>query len=301
MAVVESDQDPMAAVRVGDLVAGSVAGVTSHGVAVALDGFGGAGAGLVGCLDYSWRGDRGTPARGERISAEVIAVDRRERQIRLSRAATENPELWAFLKTLQRGQLLSGTVVAIESYGVFVDLDDGPGHPCFAGVGFVTMPELSWRHFTDPAEVIALGQRVTGEFLAFDTSNGEARMSIRATQPDPFRDFARAVPVGHVLRGEVTKLVPFGVFVRVRDGVEGLVHRDDLGGDGSGGDGFGGVNLSGDGSGGDDLGGDDLTGGDGFGGDGPAGPVLVGDEITVTVADVDLCRRRLTLKRANGR
>jgi small subunit ribosomal protein S1 len=62
----------------------------------------------------------------------------------MSTAATENPELWAFLKSLRAGELLSGQIGSIERFGVLVALDDGPDHPIFPGVGFITIPELSW-------------------------------------------------------------------------------------------------------------------------------------------------------------
>ncbi|MFC5753255.1 S1 RNA-binding domain-containing protein [Actinomadura rugatobispora] len=142
-------------------------------------------------------------------------------------AATEHPELWGFLASLRPGEVLSGTVAAIERFGVFVDLDDGPDHPVFPGVGFVTIPELAWEHFDDPADIVRVGQRVTGEFLQFDTTNGEARLSLRALRPDPFKEFARRHHAGQSLDGTVTKVVPFGVFVRVADGVEGLVKGAD--------------------------------------------------------------------------
>ncbi|BEL06524.1 hypothetical protein Q0Z83_047150 [Actinoplanes sichuanensis] len=139
----------------------------------------------------------------------------------------EDPLLWAFLGALRPGRRLSGTVVAVERFGVFVDLDEGPKHPTLPGVGFITWPELSWRRFDDASEIVSVGQRVTGEFLQFDTYNGEARMSLRALEPDPFLDFARDVRVGRVLSGTVTKLVPFGFFVRVQDDIEGLVPTAD--------------------------------------------------------------------------
>ncbi|BCJ47201.1 hypothetical protein GCM10010168_72100 [Actinoplanes ianthinogenes] len=215
------DAEEFQAVRVGDLVTGTVSAVTGAGVSVDLDGP----AGEIGPLDLSWRTfSRASIEVGERISAEVIAVDEAAGRVRLSRAATEDPELWAFLKGLVPGQRLSGTVAAIERFGVFVDLDEGPKHPVFPGVGFLTMPELSWRRFADAAEIVTVGERVTCEFLAFDTTNGEARLSLRALRPDPFREFAREVAVGQVLRGSVTKVVPFGLFVRVADGIEGLIH-----------------------------------------------------------------------------
>ncbi len=134
-----------------------------------------------------------------------------------------SPELSGFLARLRPGELLSGTVAAIERFGVFVALDTGPAHPVFPGVGFISAAELSWRRFDAFTDVVRVGQRVTCEFLQFDTTNLEARLSLRATRPDPFQMFA--VP-GRPVRGRVTEVVPFGVFVEVADGVEGLLHRD---------------------------------------------------------------------------
>jgi small subunit ribosomal protein S1 len=109
---------------------------------------------------------------------------------------SENPELWAFLQSLRPGDILSGTVSAIERFGVFVTLDEGPGHPVFPGVGFITAPELSWRRFEAASDIVQVGQRVTCEFLQFDTWNSEARLSLRATQADPFQQFAYSTATG---------------------------------------------------------------------------------------------------------
>ncbi|MFJ7773863.1 S1 RNA-binding domain-containing protein [Streptomyces yangpuensis] len=140
----------------------------------------------------------------------------------------EDPELWAFLRALRPGERLSGAVVAIRRFGVFVALDDGPAHPVYPGVGFIAIPDLSWRRFESASEVVGIGQRVTGEFLYFDSWNGEARLSLRALESDPFQQFADDVPEGAEVAGTVTKVVPFGFFVRVADGVEGLVWREEL-------------------------------------------------------------------------
>ncbi|MEV0174515.1 S1 RNA-binding domain-containing protein [Streptomyces sp. NPDC050803] len=136
---------------------------------------------------------------------------------------TESPELWAFLGSLHHGEILAGTVAAIERFGVFVALDDGPGHPTLPGVGFITLPELSWRHIDAPTDVVEIGQRVSCEFLQFDTYNAEARLSLRALQPDPFQAFADRTVAGQELRGTVDTVLPVGVFVHVADGVVGLV------------------------------------------------------------------------------
>ncbi|WP_425117366.1 S1 RNA-binding domain-containing protein [Actinomadura welshii] len=189
----------------------------------------------------------------------MVAVDLQQQRVRLSLSATENPRLWAFLKALRPGDRLSGTVAAIERFGVFVDLDDGPDHPVFPGVGFITLPELSWVRFEDPTEVVSVGQHITCEVIVFDTHNGEARLSLRATQPDPFQQFARRFRVGHVLHGQISKLVPFGAFVCMDDGVEGLVHLSELAASPV---------------------------------DTPEEAVEVGDPVTVIVTDIDTQRRR---------
>ncbi|MFJ7127420.1 S1 RNA-binding domain-containing protein [Streptomyces sp. NPDC098101] len=136
---------------------------------------------------------------------------------------TESPELWAFLEGLRPGEVLTGTVAAIERFGVFVALDEGPDHPLFPGVGFVTVPELSWRHADAPADVVTAGQRVACEFLQFDTYNAEARLSLRALCPDPFQAFADRTTAGRELRGTVEKVLPFGALVDLGDGITGLV------------------------------------------------------------------------------
>ncbi|MEV6758625.1 S1 RNA-binding domain-containing protein [Streptomyces sp. NPDC051214] len=175
---------------------------------------------------------------------------------------TTNPELWAYLESLRVGEILTGKVAAIERFGVFVALDDGPAHPLFPGVGFITVPELSWHRIEAVEEVVEVGQSVACEFLQFDDWNLEARLSLRALRPDPFQEFADRTPVGTRLAGRVTKLLPFGVFVRVADGIEGLVHLTEL----------------------------TWTPVEN-----PEDVVRVDDEIAVVVTEIDLERRRLAL------
>ncbi|HEY3869726.1 MAG TPA: S1 RNA-binding domain-containing protein [Actinocrinis sp.] len=168
---------------------------------------------------------------------------------------SENPELWGFLESLRCGESLPGTVAAIERFGVFVGLDHGPAHPIFPGVGFITLPELSWRSFEAATDVVEVGRRVLCEFLQFDTTNLEARLSLRAMRPDPFQAFADQSAAGRELTGRVTKIVPFGLFVQVDDGVEGLVHLPAA----------------------------------------AEGVAQVGEELAVVVIDLDRARRRLAL------
>jgi ribosomal protein S1 len=255
----------LAAIRVGDICHGTVVAFARSEMSVVLDGFTDRPLGTVGPFDGSWRRRFSDVAVvGQRVAGEVMAVDLDAGRVRLSIAATENPELWAFLKQLRRGELLSGTVAAIERFGVFVALDEGPEHPVYPGVGFITYPELSWRRFEAASDVVEVGQRVSCEFLQFDTWNGEARLSLRAMQPDPFLVFVEGIVVGQRLSGRVTKLVPFGVFVELADGIEGLVHLSELSS----------VPVA-----------------------APEDVVQVGDQVTVVVTDVDREQRRVSLSR----
>ncbi|MEU3610397.1 S1 RNA-binding domain-containing protein [Streptomyces sp. NPDC035033] len=176
---------------------------------------------------------------------------------------SESPELWAFLETLRPGDILSGTVAAIERFGVFVALDDGPAHPLFPGVGFIVIPELSWRHIDAPTDVVQVGQRVSCEFLQFDTYHAEARLSLKALEPDPLRAFADRT-VGQELRGTVEKTVPIGVFVELGDGMVGLIPSSEI---------------------------------DGRPAVSPVEDFEAGEEITVIVTEIDVPTRRIFLSR----
>ena len=120
------------------------------------------------------------------------------------------------------GQVVRGVVTAIESFGVFVDIDGTEG--------FITAPELARRPYGSFHDVVEVGQEITAEVLAFELPRQQVRLSMAALAPDPLVEFARQGP-GRVVQGTVTKVVPFGVFVRVSDDVEGLVHRDLLNGE----------------------------------------------------------------------
>ncbi|WP_424922623.1 S1 RNA-binding domain-containing protein [Streptomyces sp. wa53] len=159
---------------------------------------------------------------------------------------------WAFLKTLRRGQVVTGTVTTIASFGVtFVDIG--------GFTAMINIPELSWRPFSHPSDVVSVGQEITAEVLDVDMIWERVPLSLRAVQEDPWPQVAQRI--GQVVTGPVTKVVPFGVFVRIEeraDGFEGLVHTSEL----------------------------DKSTGD---------VVEVGDALTVKIIEVDLARRRIAL------
>jgi small subunit ribosomal protein S1 len=204
------------------------------------------------------------PYVGKELEAKIIELDKNRNNVVLSRRAwleqTQSEVRQTFLTTLQKGQIRTGVVSSIVNFGAFVDL---------GGVdGLVHVSELSWKHIDHPSEVVEVGQEVTVEVLDVDMDRERVSLSLKATQEDPWQQFARTHAIGQVVPGRVTKLVPFGAFVRVDEGIEGLVHISELAERH--------VEI-------------------------PEQVVQVGNEIFVKVIDIDLERRRisLSLKQAN--
>src|SRR5688500_10644699 len=164
------------------------------------------------------------PYVGKEVEAKRIELDKHRNNYVLSRRAwleqTQSEVRTTFLKELQKGQVRSGVVSSIVNFGAFVDL---------GGVdGLVHVSELSWQHIDHPSEVVEVGDEVTVEVLDIDLDRERVSLSLKATQEDPWTKFARENQVGDVVDGEVTKLVPFGAFVKVAEGIEGLIHISEL-------------------------------------------------------------------------
>ena len=198
------------------------------------------------------------PYIGQELEAKIIELDKQRNNVVLSRRAyleqTQSEVRSEFLHQLQKGQVRKGVVSSIVNFGAFVDL---------GGVdGLVHVSELSWKHIDHPSEVVTVGDEVTVEVLDVDLDRERVSLSLKATQEDPWRVFARTHAVGQIVPGKVTKLVPFGAFVRVEEGIEGLVHISELAQRH--------VEV-------------------------PDQVVNVGEEVMVKVIDIDLERRRISL------
>ncbi|GAA4103068.1 S1 RNA-binding domain-containing protein [Nonomuraea soli] len=120
----------------------------------------------------------------------------------------------ARLGALESGQVQRGTVTAVGTYGAFVDL---------GGIyGLISVVNLAWRHFASPAEIVEVGQELAVMVLDVDLDRERVSLSLKELQPQPLLEFART-KLDCIVQGRVSKVVPFGVFVRVDDGVEGLI------------------------------------------------------------------------------
>ena len=164
------------------------------------------------------------PYLGQKVEAKILELDKNRNNVVLSRRAlleqSQSANRSTFLADLAKGQIRTGVVSSIVNFGAFIDL---------GGVdGLVHVSELSWKHIEHASEVVEIGQEVTVEVLEVDQDRERVSLSLKATQEDPWQVFARTHAIGQYAPGKVTKLVPFGAFVRVADGIEGLVHISEL-------------------------------------------------------------------------
>jgi len=195
---------------------------------------------------------------GTELEAKIIELDRNRNNVVLSRRAfleeSQSEGRKKFLESLQKSERRKGTVSSIVNFGAFVDL---------GGVdGLVHVSELSWKHVDHPSEIVQVGQEVEVEVLDVDLERERVSLSLKATQEDPWKEFERKFSAGEITDGQVTKLVPFGAFVRVAAGIEGLVHISEIA--------------------------DQHI-------DSPESVLSVGDQVRVKVIEVDVPRRRVSL------
>lgn len=164
------------------------------------------------------------PYIGTVVQAKIIELDKNRNNVVLSRRAylEENQKETrdSFLTNLKIGEVREGTVSSVVSFGAFVDLGGMDG--------LIHVSELSWKHVDHPGSVVAVGDPVTVQVLDVDFSRERISLSLKATQQDPWAEFAEGHAVGQLVYGRVTKLVQFGSFVQVGDGIEGLVHISEM-------------------------------------------------------------------------
>ena len=198
------------------------------------------------------------PYVGKSLEAKIIELDKNRNNVVLSRRAwleeTQKEQREDFLANLKPGEVRQGVVSSVVNFGAFVDLGGMDG--------LVHVSELSWKHVDHPGSVVAVGDEITVQVLEVDLDRERISLSLKATQQDPWQEFAGNHRVGELVYGRVTKLVPFGSFVQVGDGIEGLVHISEMSAHH--------VDL-------------------------PEQVVTPGEELWVKIIDLDLQRRRISL------
>src|SRR5262245_22329655 len=198
------------------------------------------------------------PYVGRSLEAKIIELDKNRNNVVLSRRAwleeTQKEQREDFLANLKPGEVRKGTVSSVVNFGAFVDLGGMDG--------LIHVSELSWKHVDHPGSVVQVGDEVEVQVLEVDLDRERISLSLKATQQDPWQEFATTHRVGELVYGRVTKLVPFGAFVQVGEGIEGLVHISEMSAHH--------VDL-------------------------PEQVVTPGEELWVKIIDLDLQRRRISL------
>ncbi len=161
---------------------------------------------------------------GTKIETKVIELNRSRNNVVLSRRAVleeERKEVrQQILDRLQPGLVVEGQISNIVDFGAFVDLD---------GIdGLIHISELSWSHVNHPSEILNIGNTVQVKVLDIDRDRQRISLGLKQTQEDPWQRIVDTYNVGDELAGKVTKVVTFGAFVEILDGVEGLVHISEL-------------------------------------------------------------------------
>lgn len=162
---------------------------------------------------------------GQTLRLKVIEIDRQRNNVVLSRKEVLEKELEAArqeaLRNLQAGAIVEGVVRRITDFGAFVELEGGLE-------GLLHVSELAWSRVRHPKDVVKEGQKVKVKVLSVDAEKGRISLSLKAAQPDPWENITERYQIGELVTGEVTRTVEFGAFVKLEDGVEGLVHISQL-------------------------------------------------------------------------
>jgi small subunit ribosomal protein S1 len=210
--------------RVGDRIFGRVVSLTDYGAFVELEpGV----EGLIHISEMTWSKRLKHPSKvlnvGDRVEVAVLEVNSAQRRISLSlRQTLQDP--WSTLaQRLPVGSKVQGRVRNLTDFGAFVEIEEGVD-------GLIHLTDLTWsKRIKDPAEVLKKGQRIEAQVLALDPTNRRLSLGLKQLQPDIWETFFARAQVDDVVRGTVLRMAPFGSFVELAEGVEGLCHVSEMG------------------------------------------------------------------------
>ena len=218
--------DPWTLVRqvypVGARVTGKVVNITDYGAFVELES---GVEGLIHVSEMSWSKRVKHPSKvlqvGQDVEAVVLDVDMENRRISLGMKQTE-PDPWSTLaERYAIGSVIAGRVRNLTDFGAFIEVEEGID-------GLVHVSDISPRRIKHPSEVLKKGERVEAVILNIDTENHRLSLGIKQLQPDVWEQFFTSHHVGDSVRGRVVRHAPFGVFVELDEGIEGLCHVSEI-------------------------------------------------------------------------
>ncbi len=159
---------------------------------------------------------------GQKIKAKVITADEIEEKLIVSEKATIKDQQTKKISKYNVGDTVEGKVSGVVDFGAFVEFDDGLE-------GLVHISELAWQRIDDPREIIKIGQKIKAEIIDIDDS--KISLSMKKLIEDPWKKACEKYKVGQVVEGEILKVNPFGLFVKLDEEIHGLAHVSELSGD----------------------------------------------------------------------
>jgi len=161
---------------------------------------------------------------GRKIRAEILKIDREKRNIVISRRKlieTERDQAKKrLLDTLKEGEIVTGTVKNIADFGAFVDL---------GGIdGLLHITDMSWGRINHPSELLKIDQKIEVKVLNIDRDKEKIALGLKQREASPWQDLEKKFPIGSRVRGAVVNIMTYGAFVRLEDGIEGLVHISEM-------------------------------------------------------------------------
>lgn len=207
--------------ELGQIIPGIVKNITNYGVFVDIGGVDG----LLHITDMTW-GRISHPSElvklGDNITVKVLSFDKENEKISLDlKTLTDDP--WKeIVDTLKVGEKVTGRVSSISDYGLFVEITKGVE-------GLVHISEISWTdRITNPSDHFKVGQNIDVRVVSLDLDNHRMSLSIKQLQDNPWKTLDEEFSVGQKIKGTISNITDFGIFVRLRPGIDGLVHISDL-------------------------------------------------------------------------
>ena len=208
-------------VTVGDTVEGQIKNLTDFGAFVDLKGMDG----LLHITDMSW-GRINHPSEmltiAQVVTVQILDVDKEKERVSLGlKQLTPNP--WEDIEAkFPVGGHVKGKITKLVPYGAFVEVAEGVE-------GLIHVSELSWtKRITRPSDILEIGQELEAVVLGINTEEQKISLGVRQLEPNPWDDVENRYPIGSTIKGEVRNLTPYGAFIELEDGIDGMVHVSDL-------------------------------------------------------------------------
>ena len=172
---------------------------------------------------------------GKEIEVKIFDFNQKEEKLILSEKAKETKKIKEILKNYKIGDVVEGEITGVVNFGAFIKFSpsvaatkEGPAEETPENLeGLIHISELDWQLIEDPSEIVKVGQKVKAKII--DISNGKVSLSLKALKKDPWKDIEEKYKKGDIVKGEVTKFNPFGVFIKISPQIQGLCHVSEFG------------------------------------------------------------------------